>query len=188
MNKWKLAFFALAFAVIAGVAGIAYWALSDTEEVAKPPVLKTEGNIVTIETTAKEFEAIAKQYLNNTIQKSPVPVEIVVGEQIQLLSTLTVFGVDVPMAMDFDPLVEDGNIVLQQTAMNIGKLDIPPKTVLKVMQDSVEFPSWVTVIPNDEQIYVDISRLNIAAGSRVRAKEIDLTQDKIVFEVIVPTK
>lgn len=187
MNKWKVAFFTLVAAIVLSSAFILYLVFSDTTEVARPLNTEAEGNVVTVETTAKEFEAIAKQYLADTLKKSPVPVDIVVEDQIKLYSSLTVFGVDVPFSMDFDPTVDAGNIVLEQTAMNVGNLTIPPKTVLKVVQDSVKFPDWVTVIPNDEEIYVDISRLNIAAGSRVRAKEINLPEDKILFEIIVPT-
>lgn len=188
MNLWKVAFFTLAGAIVLAVAGILYLAIADTEDIARPKPAEVEGNVITVQTTAKEFEAIAKQYLGDSLNKSPLPVEIEVNNQIQLFSTLTVFGVDVPIAMDFNPVVDEGNIVLKQTAVNVGKLNIPPKTVLKLMQDSIEFPSWITVIPNDEEIFVDLSRINIASGSRVRAKEIDLPKDHIVLEIVVPAE
>lgn len=188
MNMWKVAFLTLAGAIVLAVAGIVYLVMADAEDVARPEPAVLEGNVITIQTTAKEFEAIAKQYLGESLNKSPLPVEIEVNDQIQLFSTLTVFGVDVPIAMDFNPDVDQGNIVLEQTAVNVGKLNIPPKTVLKLMQDSIDFPSWITVNPNDEEIFVDLSRINIAEGSRVRAKEIDLPNDHIVLEVIVPAE
>lgn len=40
--------------------------------------------------------------------------------------------------------------------------------------------------PNKAEIYIDLSRINIASGSRVRAKELDLPKDKILLEIIVP--
>ncbi|MGM9949033.1 MAG: YpmS family protein [Lysinibacillus sp.] len=188
MNIWKVAFLTLAGALVLAVAGVIYLAIADVEDVARPEPAVMEGNVITVQTTAKEFEAIAKQYLGDSLDKSPLPVEIEVNDQIQLFSTLTIFGVDVPIAMDFNPTVDEGNIVLEQTAVNVGKLNIPPKTVLKLMQDSIDFPSWITVDPNDEEIFVDLSRINIATGSRVRAKEIDLPNDHIVLEVVVPAE
>jgi len=187
LNKWKIAFFTLAGTIIVVVALLMYLVTIPAEEVEIAEPAKTEGNIITVQTTAQEFEAITKQYLSNVLDKSPLPVEIEVKEQIQLFSTLTIFSVDVPIIMNFEPIVEDGNIVLKQTSVNVGKLNIPPQTVLKLMKDSIEFPSWITVNPNDEEIYVDLSRINIASGSRVRAKEIDLRNDHIVLEVIVPS-
>ena len=110
-----------------------------------------------------------------------------IGNDIQLRSTLTAFYTEVPISMNFEPIVDDkGNIILKQTRMNVGLLKIPPETTMKIMRDSVEFPSWITVHPNDAEIYIDLSRINIASGSRVRAKELDLPNDKILLEIIVP--
>ena len=188
LNKWKIAFFTLAGAIILVVALLMYVVTMPAEEVETPEPAQADGNTIIVQTTAKEFEAITKQYLSSVLDKSPLPVEVEMNDQIQLYSTLTIFSVDVPITMDFEPIVEEGNIVLKQTAVNVGKLNIPPQTVLKLMKDSIEFPSWITVNPNDEEIYVDLSRINIASGSRVRAKEIDLRNDHIVLEVIVPVE
>ena len=188
LNKWKIAFFTLAGAIMLVVALLMYVVTIPAEDVETPEPALAEGNTIVIQTTAKEFEAITKQYLSSVLDDSPLPVEVEMNEQIQLYSTLTIFSVDVPIKMDFEPIVEEGNIILKQTAVNVGKLKIPPQTVLKLMKDSIEFPSWITVNPNDEEIYVDLSRINIATGSRVRAKEIDLRNDHIVLEVIVPSE
>lgn len=186
MNKWKVAFFTLAGLVVLAVAGIMYLIFSPAEGVEKPAANQADGSVVVVETTVDEFEAIAQQYVSPSLKKSPVPVDFAINDKIQLFSTFSVFTVDVPITMDFEPIVEaDGNITLQQAAMNVGKLTILPSTVLKLMKDSVEFPEFITVDPNNAEIYVDLSRINIANGSRVRAKEIDLENDKILLEVIV---
>lgn len=186
MNKWKVAFFVLAGVIIMALVSLVYFATADIEQASPREPIAIEGNILTVETTAKEFEAIAKQYLTDAMNKSPVPVELVVDDKIYLYSTLTLFNFEVPIQMDFSPVVSDGNIVLEQDAVHVGNINIPPGMVLKLMADSVDFPSWITVQPNDEQIYVDLSRINIASGSRVRAQEIDLANDKIVLQVVIP--
>ncbi|MCH7322600.1 YpmS family protein [Solibacillus sp. MA9] len=188
MNKWKVAFFVLAGAIIMVLVSIVYLATSDVEQSSLREPTALEGNILTVETTAKEFEAIAKQYLMEAMNNSPVPVELAIEEKIYLYSTLTVFNFELPIQMDFNPVVSDGNIILKQDAVHVGKINIQPKQVLKLMKDAVEFPSWITVQPNDEQIYVDLSRINIASGSRVRAQEIDLENDKIVLQVVIPNE
>lgn len=186
MNKWKIAFFLLAGAIVL-VLGIGLYLLfSPADQITKPEAQEADGSIVVMETTVEEFETIARQYIGASLKNSPLPVDFAINEQIQLFSTFSVFNVDVPITMDFDPIVEsDGNITLQQTEVNVGNLNIPPKTVLKVLNDAVDFPDFITVDANDAQIYVDLSRINIANGSRVRAKEIDLANDKILLEIIV---
>ena len=188
MNKWKVAFLVLAGALLIAIVAVVYYATADVKQAELSKPLELEGNVLSVETTAKEFESIAKQYLGVAMNTSPLPVELVVEDKIYLYSTMTIFNVDVPIQMDFNPVVSEGNIVLEQEAVHVGKLDIPPKTVLKLIHDAVNFPSWVTVRPNDEEIYVDLSRINIASGSRVRAKEIDLSNDKIVLEVVIPNE
>lgn len=187
MNKWKVAFFLLAGIVIFAIVTIVYLATSPAEETPLAEPLETKGHVLTVQTTAQEFEAIAKKYIGKgPLEKSPVPVRFEINEQVQLFSELVVFGYTVPISMDFEPIVSDGNIRLKQTEVNVGKLTIQPKDVLKLMKGAIDFPTWMTVRPNEEEIYVDLSRINIASGTRVRAKEIDLKNDKILLEIIIP--
>lgn len=188
MNKWKVAFLGLTGILLFALVALFYLATASVEQKVIQEPLALKGNVLTVQTTAKEFEAIAKQYLGEAVNNSPLPVEIEVDDKIYMDSMLTVFNVDVPIRMAFDPIVSEGNIILKQTSMNVGKLNIPPKTVLKIMDDAVNFPDWITIQPNDEEIYVDLSRVNIAEGSRVRAKEIDLANDKILLELVIPSE
>ena len=88
--------------------------------------------------------------------------------------------------MHFDPVVDgDGNLRLKQTKMNVGMLSIPPKTTLKLLKQAIDFPAWIEVIPNEEEIFVDLSRMDMAPTSVVRAKEFDLEQNRIILEVLV---
>ncbi len=191
MNKWKVAFFALAGTVLFAILLVVFLATRpvDGVHVAKSSAGESEskGNVLVVQTTTKELESISKKYLKDAAKGSPLPLDFTIGDDIQLRSTLTVFYTEIPISMNFDPIVDDKwNIILKQTGMNVGLLNIPPETTMKIMRDSVEFPSWITVNPNKAEIYIDLSRINIASGSRVRAKELDLPKDKILLEIIVP--
>ncbi|MGY4795660.1 YpmS family protein [Lysinibacillus sp. FSL K6-0057] len=191
MNKWKVAFFALAGTVLFAILLVVFLATRpvDGVHVAKSSAGESEskGNVLVVQTTTKELESISKKYLKDAAKGSPLPLDFTIGDDIQLRSTLTVFYTEIPISMNFEPIVDDkGNIILKQTGMNVGLLNIPPETTMKIMRDSVEFPSWITVNPNKAEIYIDLSRINIASGSRVRAKELDLPKDKILLEIIVP--
>ena len=192
MNKWKIAFFTLAGTVLFAIILIVFLATKPVDDVDVTQNTESdlaEGNVLVVQTTTKEFESISKNYLKDAAKGSPLPIDFTVGDDIQLRSKLTVFYTEIPITMNFEPIVdESGNIILKQTGMNVGLLNIPPETTMKIMRDTVEFPSWITVNPNDAEIYVDLSRVNIASGSRVRAKELDLPNDKILLEIIVPTE
>ncbi|RUL54014.1 YpmS family protein [Lysinibacillus antri] len=192
MNKWKVAFFVFAALIIVSLTIVIIWATSPTDDVPIPSeraTIDATDSVLLVETTADDFEKIAMNYLADALNNSALPVEFTVNETIELHSELTVFGVTVPFSMEFEPNVNaEGNIHLKQTTMNVGKLNIPPITVLKLLSDSVQFPSYIIVSPNEEEIFVDLSRLRFYKGSQVKVKEIDLEHNRILLEVIVPNE
>lgn len=190
MNKWKIAFFLLAGAILSIVAILFYFVVKPVEQVDIPSAKEEiNGGVLTVQTTTEEFEAIAKKYLKDEMKNASLPVELTVEDDIQIESEVAVFYTNIPITMHFEPIIdEDGNIHLKQTKMNVGRLNIPPETTLKLMRDSIEFPSWIVVRPNEAELFVDLSRLKIASGSRVRAKKLDLANNQIQLEIIVPTK
>lgn len=192
MNKWKVAFFILTGAIILFFTVFIYWATSPTEDVpivSEGVAVDPSDSVLLVEATADDIEKMALKYLQKELANSPIPMDIVVDNMIELKSELTVFGLTVPFAMEFDPIVtEEGNIQLKQNSVNVGKINIDPFTVLKLMNDAVSFPEWIIVRPNDEEIYVDLSGINVMSGAKVRAKEIDLDNNRVLLEVIVPNE
>ncbi|MGY3189510.1 YpmS family protein [Lysinibacillus sp. TE18511] len=191
MNKWKFAFFALAGTVLFAILLVVYLATRPVDGVnlaeSSDSENEVKGNVLVVQTTTKELESISKKYLKDASKGSPLPLDFTIDDDIELRSTLTVFYTDIPITMNFDPIVDKkGNIILKQTGMNVGLLNIPPETAMKIMRDSLEFPSFITINPNKAEIYIDLSLINIASGSRIKAKELDLPNDKILLEVIVP--
>ncbi|MGE7947126.1 YpmS family protein [Lysinibacillus sp. NPDC093688] len=189
MNKWKIAFFALAGTLLFAILLVVFLATRPVDGVNLAESSKAEsevkGNVLVVQTTRKELESISKKYLKDA--GSPLPLDFTIGDDIQLKSTLKVFYTEIEISMNFDPIVDEkGNIILKQTGMNVGLLNIPPETTMKIMRDTVDFPSWISVNPNKAEIYIDLSRINIASGSRIKAKELDLPKDKILLEIIVP--
>lgn len=192
MNKWKVAFFLLIGVIVLLFTIIIFWAASPVEDVQierENITVQPTDSVLLVETTADDFEKIVLKFLENELKSTSLPVDIVVGEAIILKSELTVFGVTVPFSMEFEPIVnEDGNVQLKQTSVNVGKLNIPPVTVLKLMNDAVEFPQWIVVRPNEEEIFVDLTNLSLPSGAHIKAKEIDLEKNYILLEVIVPNE
>jgi len=189
MNKWKFAFFALAGTLLFAILLVVFLATRPVDGVNLAESSKAEseekGNVLVVQTTRKELESISKKYLKDA--GSPLPLDFTIGDDIQLKSTLKVFYTEIEISMNFDPIVDEkGNIILKQTGMNVGLLNIPPETTMKIMRDTVDFPTWISINPDKAEIYIDLSRINIASGSRIKAKELDLPKDKILLEIIVP--
>lgn len=189
MNRWKISFFLLAGLIAAVIAYllILIGTTSESEPVPKAQEISSASHVLTVSSTKKDFEGIANLYLQRAMKKEPLPVTIRVEDDITLTSELTVFSHTLPVVMHFNPIVqEDGNLMLKQSSLEVGPLNLPPSTVLKVLGDSVKLPPWMIVRAKEEEIFIDLSNLPISDDLQVRAKEVDLSKDEILLEIIIP--
>jgi uncharacterized protein YpmS len=123
------------------------------------------------------------------MKSKSIPVHMYINEEVSLVSELSVFGMELPITMKFDPTIdEDGNLILKQTNVEVGMLNIPPSTALKLLNDSVDLPSWMVIRPNKEEVYMGLTEIAVLSGSRMQAKEFNLKEGKIILEVTVPVQ
>ncbi len=189
MNRWKIGFFVLAGLVAAAISAVILLISSSAESVPLPKmdVSNVSGNVLTVSVTKEDFEAIANTYVRKAMKGEPLPVTIEVGDDVVLLSEMTAFSFTFPVIMHFDPVVrEDGNLILKQSSMEIGILNIPPSTVLNILKDSVKLPPWMIVRPKEEELFIDLSEIPISGNLKVRAKTFNLAEDDIILEILIP--
>ena len=192
MNRWKIAFFTLSGVVAAGFAGVLFLlgSTGTSEPLPSTEVIEDgDANLLTVRTTKKDFEGIANTYIREAMRGEKLPVQMKVKDDVILYSELTVFSFTLPVVMHFDPIVQkDGNLILKQSSMELGQLNIPPSTVLKVLRDSVKLPSWMIVRPKEEELFIDLSKVPVAKDVSVRAKSFNLEKDEILLEVSILKK
>lgn len=189
MNKWKIGFFLLAGLIVAGISAVIVFVSSSNESVPLPDmnVLNVTDNVLTVNATKENLEGIANTYIRKAMKGEPIPVTMKVEDEVLLYSEMTMFSYTVPVVMHFDPVVrEDGNLILKLSKIEIGILDVPPATVLKVLKDSVKLPSWMVVRPKEEELFINLSEIPVSGNLQVRAKTFNLAQDEIILEIIIP--
>lgn len=193
MNKWKIAFILLFSIVILTIASVIFYitrpiADTPTRTISELP----EGSHFQVNTTADDFENLANQLISNSMKGSKIPVKMYVDDQVTLSGTLPVFDMDLPIVMTFDPTIVNGNLLLKQKTIEVGMLDIPPATALKLLKDSVELPNWMVIQPKEEQIYINLTEVIIPLGDnlkgRLQAKEFNLEENRIILDVVIPKK
>ena len=189
MNIWKVAFFILIGLIASGIIAIMIFLESPEDSDPLPPLnqYNPNGSILSVKATRNDLEALANNYIQKAMKGEKLPVIMEIKNDVRLHSELTAFGITFPLMMHFDPIVlEDGNLMLKQTSMEIADLELPPSTVLMVLRDSVKLPSWMVVRPKEEEIFIHLTELEIAGNLLVRAKTVDLTNDNIELEVTIP--
>lgn len=190
MNKWKIAFFLLVIAILGSIGMLFYWISSPTDQLEEEIGTKTPaGNILTLNSTKDDFEGIANTFMKKAMEGKPLPLQLTLEDQVVLSSELTIFSLNLPVKMYFEPFVEDnGNIRLEQSSVEVGDLQLPPETVLKLLRDSIELPKWMIVKPKDEVVLIQLASIPMASGVHVRAKELNLVEDIITLEIVIPNE
>lgn len=191
MNIWKVAFFTFFIGIVATIVTLGYLITKPAEEVNVPDAAEspTNGTVLQVSVTKAEVEELTNAYLQDKMEESTLPIALSIQDDIQIDSEIAVFTARIPITLHFKPIVkDDGNVLLQHTKMNVGSLKIPTETTLKLMRKSIRLPSWIEIIPNDAEIFVDLSRVKLPRNSHLKAKELDLANDKILLEVTVPAK
>ena len=190
MNKWKIAFFILVLIIIGSIGTLIYWITTPVESVKiEETSTAPEGNVLTVNATKEDFQAIANTYLEKAMGEKPLPLEISVDDQVVLSSEFTAFSINLPVKMFFEPYVEEnGNIRLEQSSVEIGRLSLDPETILKLLRDSIDLPAWMVVNPAEEEVLIQLSDIPMTSGVHVRAKELNLAEDIITLEIVIPTE
>lgn len=181
--------FLLAGGVAAAVSAVIILISSTPESVPLPDMERRNmsDNVLTVRATKENLEGIANTYIRKAMKGEPIPVTMAVGDEVLLFSEMMLFSYTVPVIMHFDPIVrEDGNLILKLSKIEIGVLNIPPATVLKVLKDSVKLPPWMTVRPKEEELFIDLSEIPVSGNLQVRAKTFNLVEDEIILELIIP--
>ncbi|MFJ7826396.1 YpmS family protein [Psychrobacillus sp. NPDC096623] len=188
MNIWKIAFILLVVVIIGSIGTFFYWITTPAEPIVIEETSPSpEGNVLTVNATKEDFQAIANTYLKKAIGGKPLPLQISVDDQVVLSSEFTAFSINLPVRMFFEPYVEEnGNIRLEQSSVEIGQLQLDPETILKLLRDSVELPNWMVVNPAEEEVLIQLSEIPMTSGVRVRAKELNLAEDIITLEIVIP--
>ncbi len=189
MKKWRFAFFALVVLNLIAVIGLFLYMTTPSDdyksyqaESSPPP----EGNTVMVNTTKSDFEGIANTYIADAMEGQPIPLRLSVTDNVSLSTELTVFGVTLPILLTFDPVVlPDGNLLLEQRSVEVGQLDIPPESALKLLRDSVDLPEFMEVMPKDEEVLLSLTEIPINGGVSVRATSFDLEEDDIRLLVTI---
>nr|WP_295971439.1 YpmS family protein [uncultured Bacillus sp.] len=154
------------------------------------PEPKTE-NSVTFEINTNRNDA--NKLINSYIQKNltgALDYNVYLEKnEVVLSGELPIFGHVVNTMLSFKPTaLENGNLVLEQEQFSMGKLKLSVPLLLKVLQESYQLPDWITIQPKEEKIYVSLDNIKLNNESRLKAKEFDLQNDKIVFLLEIPVE
>ncbi|MFC7391675.1 YpmS family protein [Scopulibacillus cellulosilyticus] len=188
-NKWKAAFFsllALVIIIIVIAAGFffSFLAIGGETQNIHNDAKKYSRPIFTVQADKDQLDNL----VNNEIQKHQtgnLTYYVNMDKDVQVNGSLGVLGTSMPFSISFDPVVKNGDVILKEKKVKLGKFNLPDKQVLKFINFGTKLPDWVIVQPDKRQIYINVTKipLNKDIDFYLKAKQIQLSKNKIVFEL-----
>lgn len=122
--------------------------------------------------------------LNSFLDSPENEFTISLDDYVEFTTELAILGMGVTLHATFEPLVvDDGNLLLKQHAISFGILQIPNEYALQYIANTLELPDWVTVLPNDEVIYIDIQSAQMNSNFFVQFEQFDLVENEIILQL-----
>lgn len=186
MKKWKILFIALLGINVLGAILIIAFIFQPVDKVNPTPSEKVEGDAeLTILAKKADLNVLIDKYLKKEFKNQPLNYKITLTDVVRVDGTIQVFGDDINIRMTFDPIVQkNGDIVLEQQSLSVGKLQLPVRTVLRYVNNNFALPEWVTIDPKNESVYVALQQMKLESDFAVTVQKFDLKNDDIRVRLI----
>lgn len=183
-NLWKWGFIVL-FAVNCG-----FFVLIGSRLLQKPSDLtqiKTTKRVATTKigtlvTTKEQLNTAINSYLVDYQSSNTQYQTYITNSGILFETTYTLLGYKTPLSLYLQPYrLETGAIQLKITSFTVGTLSLPESEVLQYIKSSVKLPDFVEIIPKKSVININLQNIKIKEKLIIKAKTVDLINDKITF-------
>ena len=189
-QKWKTLFLLLAaLNVLTAAAIIILINLPSADGPVPTRESLQEGDVrFQVHTNRDDINKLITQYLKKEGLTGPIEYEVFLTDVVELYGTLPVFGREVELKLTFEPIAQkNGDIVLKQKTISVGQMNLPVSYVMSFINKQYKTPEWVTIQPNEKQIYVSLRDMKLKSDIRIKANKFDLKNDDISFTLTVPS-
>lgn len=187
-NPWKVAFITLLAILIGFILFLGYRTSIPRIDTKKVDVIErsAETPILEVSMTKTQVNDVLNYYSQELMEKSDVDYTFSLDTQALIDGTFSLLGHETHFYLYFEPFVlADGNIQLQAKDLSVGSLNVPIPAMINYITHSVKFPEWIEIEPDKQMIIIRLDLLELDNGFKVRAKQINLLDDNIRFEVLL---
>lgn len=189
-KKWKRLFYILAvtnIVIIIALVALIFWPVAKVHLPSADYEEGAQSTEFTVRTTKENLNELVNAYIDKLLKNSKHQYSISFDEDVHLEGELPVFSTTVPLSVHLDPEVQpNGDVVLKQKSISVGLLELPNKKIMEYIKKYLPMPSWVTVDPGEEEIYVAVTEMDIRSNFDVKLEQIDLEQNNLAFKIRIP--
>jgi uncharacterized protein YpmS len=142
-----------------------------------------------VNTNKKDLNKLINQYLSEEGLTGPINYQVFLTDDVELYGTIPAFGKEMELKLTLEPkALKNGDIILKQKSISLGQMNLPVSFILNFINEQYRLPEWVSIQPNEEQIYVSLQDMKLKSDIKVKAEKFDLEHDDISFLLTVPSK
>jgi uncharacterized protein YpmS len=189
-NKWKRYFIALLLlnvSVLLIIVLLIFWPVSQSNMPFTEHEATHESSEFIIRTTKKNLNELVNAYMYEYLKDSKHQYRVSLEDDVHLIGELPIFSTTVPVQVHLDPIVqENGDVILKQKSISLGLMELPNKKIMEYLDKYMTFPKWVSINPEEEEIYVAVTQMEIKSNFRVSVEQMDLEANNLAFKLKVP--
>lgn len=189
-NKWKRYFFYLLVSnliVILGVIGLVFWPISNNNVISNSDESEQISSEFVVRTTKHNLNDLVNAYIDKLLDGTKHHYRVILEDDVHLLGELPIFSATVPLSIHLEPFVQDdGNVILKQKSISVGMLKLPNKKIMEYVKRYLTMPHWVQVDPENEEIHVSVTEMDIKSNFKVSVEHFDLQANHLAFKINVP--
>ncbi|MGG1674682.1 YpmS family protein [Neobacillus sp. NRS-1170] len=190
-NKWKIGFLLLlGINLLCGIIVLSLIMIPpDDKENGK--LKGPSGDYVSFQVNSNknDLNRLINHYLQEEAADSSIDYRVVLGDEVELYGILPFFSEEINLKLTFEPkALKNGDLVLKQKTMSIGRLNLPISYVLNFIRENYKIPMGVDIRPNEKKVYVNMQNLKLKSDLKIKVKKFNLKKDDIAFTILVPVK
>lgn len=186
-NYWKYAFIALVAVIVVGLGIIGTKVFSSPTEnyQVSSTIANKDSKVFTVNMDKQEANKMAQYYLKHTLNDGKTDYQLVLKQNAELTGSIAFLGSKIHFTILMQPYAKtNGDVLLKATEMKIGSLSLPISFVMNYIKNSFKTPEWVSINGKNKTILLKFTKFTTKEGYGIRAKKIDLKNNKLSFEVM----
>ncbi|MDR1605634.1 MAG: YpmS family protein [Streptococcaceae bacterium] len=185
-NYWKYLFLLILAFNIAIVAVVGFRITQHRDQAVLDKVSQVKGatKLAAVSTTTEQLNTLINKYLTKS-QNDKMSYKFYLADKAVLEGSYQLFDTEIPLYVYFEPYaLKDGSVELKVSSISIGTLGLPTKTVLNYIKGTYNLPSFVTIKADDQELLIDLSKIEIAKDTFFQADKLDLKNGQFVFNLM----
>ena len=186
-NYWKYAFIALVAIIVVGLGFMGTKVLSSPSDnyTVSSKMADSDSKVFTVDMNKKEANKMAQYYLKHTLNDGKTDYQLILKNDAELTGSIAFLGSKIHFTILMQPYAKtNGDVLLQAKEMKIGDLSLPIPFVMNYIKNSFKTPDWVNINGKNKTILLNFTKFTTKDGYGIRAKNIDLKNNKLSFEVM----